>query len=107
MEVGEVSQTSLLGTINIQLKSNGIKPITPMNYPEVFKIDNLNSYIMNNYQYLDCFNYVAKGEEEENEVTFVEDVIRENIENQVKRPCEFQAVYNNRNQLNWQFQCTF
>jgi len=107
MEVAEIPQTYLLGLINIRLKESGIKPINPFNYPELFQFGyvDLQQYISNHYQYLDCFSYIAKENDWEKEVSFIEDIIRENLEkNVIESPYEFKSIYNSDKGLEWTYQ---
>ena len=107
MEIAGIPESYLLGSINIHLKESGIKPINPFNYPELFQFqyDDLKPYIIEHYKYLDCFRYVLKENDWEKLVTFVEDIIRENLEmNVINPPYEFEAVYNKDSELEWSYQ---
>lgn len=107
MEVAEIPQTYLLGFINIRLKESGIKPINPFNYPELFQFgyNDLQQYISEHYQYLDCFRYTEKMNTQKKEVSFIEDIIRENLErNVIKPPYEFESMYNTEKGLEWTYQ---
>ena len=100
MEITEIPKNVMLGTINIALKDSGILPINLFNYPELFvyTLDDLAPYIESNYNYINNFNYIEQGKNEEQELTFVEEIIKENIEmNTVEFPNEFgEVVKNNR-----------
>ncbi|OEK58913.1 hypothetical protein [Staphylococcus equorum] len=95
METTEIPENAMLGTINIALKDSGILPINLFNYPELFgyTFDDLTPYIESNYDYINNFNYNKQGKNEEHELTFIEEFIKENIEmNTVEFPNEFGKV---------------
>lgn len=95
-----ISLDSTLGTINFTLTECGILPINYFNYPEIFEhtLNDLKYYVANNYDYLDCFTYIKDNEEFE--LTYLEEIIIENIErNTIKYPHEFAELLIGDNQL--------
>lgn len=95
-----ISLDSTLGTINFTLTECGIFPINYFNYPEIFEhtLNDLKYYVSNHYKYLDNFIYIKNNKEFE--VSFLEEILIENIErNTIQYPHEFAELLIGDNQL--------